>query len=1048
MVMGPKQCKPPNLDFHGISRSHFYWGRKHPTGLARVLHNLKPGEIFVDPFCGGGTPALAALLQGARVIAGDLNPMAVFLSRVLIRPVSIFALRQAFREAGESVAESVLRHYEISCPGCKQRVHFDYLKWNTLDGQEIPEAVKVNCEHCGFSHSARLSSSEIRRQLSNASIRPEFWFPKNAIRAETKNGESFFHRLFTGRNLACLAALNHAIKNIGSEGCREALQYVFTAMLYSCSKMQRFSNKAPSSSQGWTAPGFYVPPTRKEKNVWKAFERRFKIFLNCKEKLNSLFGSVRIADSLAEFESSHSSAYLCQTDYTTFPFAEKSRVAHVFLDPPCRADIDYMGFSEFWGCWLDMAFDLEAGWHPGRLTPEENAEKICDLLLRMKKNTAPGCLITLAHGAKNPRVFKLIVESVKEAGFDLQEASPAWCHAPQKTKKARFPQTGRYFLLTRKSRLTGPVRDGLAESPWEPSNQEQNELKFLLQATANLFGISGPDLIRERVYPLLPSHLIKTWQQLEERKQVEQWTGNESTNLKAYHTLCLSLLEPVLSLDGYKVTAADPSQFVDAEPDGYARTKHLRKPTGAARGAHFTAGDVDGRTLLFCFYEKQTEHLLKEISQRAFRADKNDFKTVWFAVFRSHEEMIKCRAVDKAENWPRGFFLCIGELTQKAIELFKTRFGHLEDLTTKADFRSQKKVKYFKADVIKNDPLSDMEDCIHYKLRFKAPELTYVVPGQFVMLDTMPVKKRRYIEERPSTRAIKRHGYDSALDLTPASFLKRPFSIHRAYYKHFHPEYLKNMSLPPTLATVVHTHFPHEFLIFYKVLKNGIGTNELMRVKAGDKIEMLGPLGRYPTLSDWRGEGIEEVHLVGGGVGMAPLVFFGQALKFYSFKLRAFIGIDRIETLLYSARLAPTFAEDPHNAYAYIDSLLGIGLRPEEIHLSCEIIGVDHEINGRLPKMNHHKGFITEQYESYLKTITKTDGILVVACGPQPMLTSLDRIVSSFNVPMKVLLEKRMACGIGVCLSCVCRTNKEGPQKYARVCTDGPLFDSRDIDWG
>jgi dihydroorotate dehydrogenase electron transfer subunit len=522
------------------------------------------------------------------------------------------------------------------------------------------------------------------------------------------------------------------------------------------------------------------------------------------------------------------------------------------------------------------------------------------------------------------------------------------------------------------------------------------------------------------------------------------------SNRKAYNRLCLTLIKAILSKDGYKIASVDSTQFDDSELNGYANAKPLRKPGGLAEGAAFVANNSDGHKLLFCFYDKRKEDLFKRISNRALKIDKSKFQTIWFLIFPTYEEMIKCRQVEYVENWPRGFFLCVGEITEKAIELDENIFRYLETqrLRTNADNRSQEKIKHFTAEVIRNNPVSDKKDCKHFKIRFKAPELKYVVPGQFVMLDTLPVEKRRRIEERPLSTPRKHLDYNYVLDLKPTSFLKRPFSIHRAFYKHFEFGYLKNMSLPPTLAAVSHTHFPYQFEIFYKVLENGVGTNELKEVKEGDKIQMLGPLGQATTLSKWRRNGIEEVHLVGGGVGMAPLVFFGQALKFYSFQLKAFIGIDRIETLLYSAPFAPTFAEDQQNAYVYIETLSGIGLRPEDIRLSCEILNGTERKTGRLPEENYHEGLVTEQYESYLEDLSKANNILVIACGPQPMLQALSRITSRFNLPMKVLLEKRMACGTGVCLSCVCLNKKDGLKQYSRVCTDGPLFDSEDIDWG
>ena len=145
-----------NLFYH-ISHSHLYWGRKSTRGLSRVLERLRPGDIFLDPFCGGGTPVIAALCRGARVIASDRNPMAVFLSRTLIQPVSLFALKEAFRKIRDDVSDSILESYTIPCPKCRKDIPFDYLKWNSLNGEETPEAVKVRCNSCGLNKLTPLS---------------------------------------------------------------------------------------------------------------------------------------------------------------------------------------------------------------------------------------------------------------------------------------------------------------------------------------------------------------------------------------------------------------------------------------------------------------------------------------------------------------------------------------------------------------------------------------------------------------------------------------------------------------------------------------------------------------------------------------------------------------------------------------------------------------------------------------------------------------------------------------------------------------------------
>ena len=101
----------------------------------------------------------------------------------------------------------------------------------------------------------------------------------------------------------------------------------------------------------------------------------------------------------------------------------------------------------------------------------------------------------------------------------------------------------------------------------------------------------------------------------------------------------------------------------------------------------------------------------------------------------------------------------------------------------------------------------------------------------------------------------------------------------------------------------------------------------------------------------------------------------------------------------------------------------------------------------KISESNLHNGFITEQYKAYLGKLKSHKKIMIITCGPTPMMKALKKIVHEFKIPMKVLLEKRMGCGIGVCMSCVCRTIKDNREEYSRVCTDGPMFDSEEICW-
>ena len=245
------------------------------------------------------------------------------------------------------------------------------------------------------------------------------------------------------------------------------------------------------------------------------------------------------------------------------------------------------------------------------------------------------------------------------------------------------------------------------------------------------------------------------------------------------------------------------------------------------------------------------------------------------------------------------------------------------------------------------------------------------------------------------------------------------------------------------LATILHTVLPDTFEIFYKVLDHGIGTKELSRLAPGDRVQMIGPLGKRFNVRDLRSCGVEEVHVIGGGVGMAPLVFLVQALRFHAFNVKAFIGIESLDLLSYRDDLASSYSEASRDARIYVDDLLAAGLDPEDVFVSSNR---QEAPPGGLPHGNFSVGLVSEQYEAYLAERQPLSAVAAFTCGPMPMMEAVNRITQRYGITLRVLMEKRMACGIGVCLSCVCKT-KTGVSHYARVCTDGPIFEASEIAW-
>ncbi|CAG0970965.1 dihydroorotate dehydrogenase electron transfer subunit [Gammaproteobacteria bacterium] len=190
--------------------------------------------------------------------------------------------------------------------------------------------------------------------------------------------------------------------------------------------------------------------------------------------------------------------------------------------------------------------------------------------------------------------------------------------------------------------------------------------------------------------------------------------------------------------------------------------------------------------------------------------------------------------------------------------------------------------------------------------------------------------------------------------------------------------------------------------LVYRVV--GRGTKILSAKRPGELLGILGPLGNgFPPLP--RGK---KAVLVAGGMGIVPLFLLAQKL--------------RESTLLFGARSKKeTFL---------LDEFKGLGLK---IKTATEdgSAGV--------------KGFVTALLEKELGPDR-----VVFACGPAAMLKAVSRVCIEAGVECFVSLERSMACGIGVCLGCAVRTvNHEARENrnYKMVCSDGPVFDGRDIDW-
>jgi len=200
------------------------------------------------------------------------------------------------------------------------------------------------------------------------------------------------------------------------------------------------------------------------------------------------------------------------------------------------------------------------------------------------------------------------------------------------------------------------------------------------------------------------------------------------------------------------------------------------------------------------------------------------------------------------------------------------------------------------------------------------------------------------------------------------------------------------------------------FQIIYRV--RGRGTRILSERKAGDKIDLIGPLGRGFEIPLY----MDEAILVAGGIGIAPLFCLAEELRKRGKSVKLFIGGKNKKDILCERDLES----------------LGLDL----------FISTEDGSHGK-------KGMITEILEDYLRVQVPKLKTQLYACGPKPMLKRVSGLAKANSLRCYVSLEERMACGIGACLGCAVkvRSRKERFTEYKMVCKDGPVFNAEEIEW-
>jgi dihydroorotate dehydrogenase electron transfer subunit len=248
-----------------------------------------------------------------------------------------------------------------------------------------------------------------------------------------------------------------------------------------------------------------------------------------------------------------------------------------------------------------------------------------------------------------------------------------------------------------------------------------------------------------------------------------------------------------------------------------------------------------------------------------------------------------------------------------------------------------------------------------------------------VVTSNIPLNDRYYLlrvtQDEPFPSMLPGQFVELRVDNSSEVLLRRPVSIHDINYE------------------------TNEMDLLIQIV--GAGTRKMSELKKGDILNMIAPLGNWFSMPT---DKAKHVLLVGGGVGVAPLLLLGRELKKSSGKVSFLLG----------ARTA--------NDLVQLDEFSKYG----QVYLTTEDATIGE------------KGFVTNHSLLYNNVFDK-----IYTCGPTPMMKAVAQYAKAQQIDCEVSLENTMACGFGVCLCCVTDTI-EG---HKCVCTEGPVFNITSLKW-
>jgi|GEM_PF-224799 len=1089
--------------FSPMYKIHRYWGRKPWNILKEYINKYSPSkdEIFLDPFCGSGIALSEALKLNRRVIGIDLNPIGIFITKQLITPIDLLKFEHAFEEVVNSVSETFFDEYSTQCRKCgtpSQVIHYLWHREKLAKGVRLEDikgdiereliAVTYKCDKCGLQTDFPIKSDR------NKADKP-FVAPKNIrnkiLEKSLPSEAEYYFDLFTPRNLFLLSVIYDEILKIEDLKIQEMMKLVFTSRLEHSSRLEMYKAldddvRGPRMvrSKSWIAPKFHIQRSYPEKNPLINFCNSFQqVFLSKKDSNGSIL-KCNIVDTFDDLLSGRGNVLLVNDSVDWIDNLPGECVDYVIADPPFVKDIRYLELSQLWHIWLGTDVNYEKEINYSEKAHDEYTLRLTEAFKKIHRVLKKGKSLTVTYQTDDIRLWDTMIQSPLNAEFLATKI----IHQPVKystgakyrslMKKGEHKLLLGYYFSTFKKDLDSNDRHNVNEISKKiikaafsiiSKRQEPTPLIFLF---LNLYEQMTADEARKYsttdiLKILESSNELCRSDEIHKNPLWQKWTitNDRFDSTKSLEMLVRNELEEILLYENQK----SPAYYIQLIMNKF-KGPYVVSSQRVYRLLNEISEIANGERVLIIdqslVADRKREEIIKNLSalgrKYSFRSEvKAPNIVIWFKssnprimfyitmTGRHPNGQAEIMSQKLKKQFPQFYRIIIRpQSLEKKFENMTTHWDYiwLEDLEkllcekrivdryfVKPEIQPTVLKKRVKATVVDKVKYEVDGKIGYFKLILSEPHIQkYAQPGQFINI-LCPVngfKRKTGVFDTGTTYIT--HLREQRTVESAKPLLRRPISIHRIYYKDFDPKTLKRGRLiPEELSKILRSGKRDRFDIFVKVV--GKGTEALSHVEPGSTLDIIGPLGK-PIEVD---RNLKEALLVAGGIGIAPLYALAEELRWTGRKVVLFLGTydERdLKILGYDFHIDKAYAMKTYDARKLIKEFKDMGI---DVYLCT--------IKESIPGIR--QGKVTDTLMTYLSDnghSLKDAGVF--SCGPKEMLKAVAEIAHRFNLPHKVLLEERMGCGLGVCLSCVCPT-KNDPVEFKRICMEGPTFDAETIAW-